>query len=65
MKGTAHLGSYTVTLPVLCQRFNVWQGALPGSQGLSQRPAVDRWVLEQCVPRARRVCNSHQVLKWL
>lgn len=31
-KGTAHPGGYTMMLFVLCQIFNVWQGALPGSQ---------------------------------
>lgn len=32
MKGTAHLMQGYMTLSVLCQRFNAWQGALPEFQ---------------------------------
>jgi len=35
MKGAAHLGGYAMTLSVLCQEFDAWQGELPGPQWLA------------------------------
>lgn len=58
VKGTAHLGGEAVALPVPCQRFNAWQGALPGSQGLSWELEAARWCWNSVCPELREFVTA-------